>query len=981
MLSTIHRANMDITTVIERQPTAQNIQSLKRRRDESPNQLSLILHNSPIVNNNNNTSPSNEMRPTKKLRRINYANKWAWMPREALFVTLQFLTKPELIKIGAVSRHWYTTSRVNVLWSNLHSFTGFKVSSLNDVCEFLETVFKGHAPVLELTLPKNCAALSPYEFRRLSDVCCHLSELNLPVANSETVQSINDECLKELSRVKTLRMVNLSTHQAITDEGLQYFVNQLKDTLTHINIDHCRSISASTVIKTLTTCNRLESFSALFCANAALTKSDLIKLRDVSDSSLRLSSLSIELGEDACEQSGNIQNVLKRYQRSLRSLHLRGWRHIGPVMSDELTNICQQLINLQKLTVSCTSLSEINTAPNTTANIQHQNATVLIESDSIKEILLNRFENLHKPIFKCSQLSKLHLEGMTSLHDVSLETPQLQEFILRSSRIIMATNDSQPQFMHKISTLHSLRIIEVFDCGGLSTLKITPSSNITHLTLFMCNDLESLFIHCDRLTFLNIDACQQLKIANIKCSELSDMKLFSLPQPMQSSSLDELYLYSDQLKNLSLLRCANLTKVQIDCIKLNSINLNECKVLRNVNLNCGDLEKLALGGPHIEWNDRMVRDLNFKCPNINMLSLSHVSIDDQVLESISRWSTLKALVVSNCENLMHVNLRGDALKGVQLMDCNHLKSTSVQSDALQKLIFRNCARLEDPFREMKCANLQHVEAQNCTFLSNVNLRGESVQQVFFNHCPQLNRMMMAVPRISKLKITECAQLESCEFMGPIPHLNLVEISLEKCIKLSDVGLQRLMSMTPNVRTCHIKQCHSLQKPNLKTLAHLQMIDFLECARLNHPVLHDRLRGCTISLKACPSLQFTDFSQIAHFADFVEIVNCESLVNRVGFRLSGIKRLNLALCHRLVQVDLYGAPQGEQSRLEKLLIAHCRQLVNLTVNSNTRPIITQLKDCPKLGAPTLAPPAKIIACMMGCRALGCEGGNIIERTFE
>jgi hypothetical protein len=124
-------------------------------------------------------------RPHKKLRKVNYENQWAYLPREALFIVLKYFTKPELIHLGRVCQHWYATSRLNVLWSSLHNFTGFKVCSLDEVCSMFNDVFRGNAPITELTLPKNCAALSASEFRRLRFTCLHLKELNLPFANSE----------------------------------------------------------------------------------------------------------------------------------------------------------------------------------------------------------------------------------------------------------------------------------------------------------------------------------------------------------------------------------------------------------------------------------------------------------------------------------------------------------------------------------------------------------------------------------------------------------------------------------------------------------------------------------------------------------------------------------------------------------------------------------------------------------------------------
>jgi hypothetical protein len=771
--------------------------------------------------------------------------------------------------------------------------------------------------------------------------------------------------------MKTLRKINLSTHQQITDEGLHELMCGLSGTLTHINVDHCRGINPQSIITALRTCTRLESFSALFCANAALSRSHLQALTTGEILGRKLESLSIELADNACEQREVIHSFLKQFGNTLKSLHLRGWRHINPIMSDELTQICSSLTNLEKLTVAC------NSAIVTENNVANRSA-LLIESDSIKELILSRFDNLKRPIFKCGNLKKLQLDSIMSLQDITLVTPSLNELKMRSCRLEL--NEQNTPFDKILETVPSLRRVDIFDCTGFSRFNISQKSmqGLEYLDLYMCSDLEEITLKCQSLKNLNIDACLELKRARIECPALTTATLFTLPQPMQVPIMGSLYLSSQQLTHLSLPRCVNLQSIEIECPKLISINLNECKVLQELSLTCPNLEKLALSAPKITFNSRFADDLGSRCPKIHLLSLSNTPMDDDALRKISAWDSLCALVVSNCERLVNPWVENSSkLKGIQFMDCANLESPVVRCNKLIKLFYRNCPKINNTALSLSnCTELKFLEVLNCANLENVRFESTQCHTVHFGSCHKLTHLELNAPQIGKLTVSDCPNFRNWKFTQVVPKLT--EIVLDKCPVISDEAMLSAAQMSPNVQTCHVKQCHALVQPIL-SWNNLKLIDFLECTNLIQPRLHPMIPKATLSFKVCPRLGFHDFSDISTSVDFVEIVNCEGLSGKVRFPLQGMNRLNIALCHRLGAMELYNS-NAAPSRLEKLLITHCRELKMMHVQANQKSIIAQLKDCPHLQQPIVDAPARVIARMMGCFLLGCVGSNMLERVF-
>jgi hypothetical protein len=405
--------------------------------------------------------------------------------------------------------------------------------------------------------------------------------------------------------------------------------------------------------------------------------------------------------------------------------------------------------------------------------------------------------------------------------------------------------------------------------------------------------------------------------------------------------------------------------------------MNECKVLSDLSLDCPNLEKLALSGPRMTFNSDYAQDLGARCPKIHMLSLSNVPVDDQALSHISGWNTLRALVISNCERLVNPVIRNNAdLKGLQVIDCSNLESPVVDCSKLIKMFYRNCPKLKSEALSLHgCNDLKFLEVLNCASIEHVRFASASCQAIQLGSCHGLTSMELVTPNLGKITITDAPNLRDWRFAQVAPRL--VEVVLEKC-SISDESLSAVSQMTPHVQSCHVKQCPALREPTI-AWSHLRMIDFLECAGLVLPRLNPNLPQTTVSFKVCPRLNFQDFSAVSSNIEFLEIVSCEGLVSKVRFPLFGLTRLNIALCHKLGAIELYGNPTVG-SKLEKLLITHCRDLRAMKVEANNKPILAQLKDCPHLAPPVLDPPARVMARMMGCFNLGCQGPNMLERVF-
>jgi hypothetical protein len=216
-----------------------------------------------------------------------------------MFIIFSFLRKPELIPMARVSRHWWFCSRQSLLWQHM-DFIGFRVKSLRDVNMFLTEVFSVRPylycrhqteqlphdlPVRTLRLPHNCTGLVDTEFATLRRLCSQLHDLTLPnvhqSGDASNTQSINDSALREIAGIKTLRRLNLSTHEQVTDDGLRY-ITQECDQLSHIILDHCRNITPLSIQNFLRGCgtfrHKIKSISAMHCLSCSLTSEHLLEL-------------------------------------------------------------------------------------------------------------------------------------------------------------------------------------------------------------------------------------------------------------------------------------------------------------------------------------------------------------------------------------------------------------------------------------------------------------------------------------------------------------------------------------------------------------------------------------------------------------------------------------------------------------------------------------------------------------------------------
>jgi hypothetical protein len=804
----------------------------RKRQEDDDNNQSIAIH-------------STKRQRLQSLVNQNESKKWSYMPREALFMVMQYFTKPQLLTIARTCTYWYNTSRVNLLWQNM-TFQGFRVNTLHDIVLMLDSVFPkpyfSNAPIQAITLPKDCEQLDVEHFNHLRQMCSQLQEITLPVTKNQN-QSIDNAVLRELALIPTLRRINVSTHTQITDEGLNYLAMSCPS-LTHVTLDHCRGISTDAVVNLVMRCPQMVKLSTLLCANCIFDSSHL---KQIAKFCSNLESASMEWG---AVDDLNAVMAFTQSAKNLKQLHVRG---CIAMTGECLSKLISSLPLLQQLRMICSDVTKINGA--------------VVKSESLKEFSISNCESLKGTVVECPNLRKLHIDSIQSFQGIAVKSElnsNLAELILRSSRL---DNFQSDKFME--SWPQSIEVMELFDCTGIPQLTIS-SSKLQDLKLFMCSDVEELKIESLSLKKFTVDVCMQLRKSEIHCDNLNSCLWFSLPQ-MQAPIMDSLSLNSSSLESLSLPKCVNLREVQLSCDNLISINMSECKVLESMNLTCPKLQKLALSAPRIDFSPQYVHELALRCPEVHMLSIANIqSLTDKGLEQICvDWKKLNALIISNCSGLESPIIRMPLVKGLQLCDCSNLAAPKIFCPSLSKLFFKNGPSLKDEAIQSLTREavpmLKFLDVTNCGIQKPIFVHSEMFE-LQLNQCQQLTNVLFT-PHCSKLAKIIVNDAKSLVHFGLLqqpqqpaqPLLSVVEATLTKCEVLPDVALSKLVSFCPNMAALLVVQAHQIMRPTINSRA-LKHVQFADCASLIRPSL---ICGAlqSISCKMCPNLLFNDIAEL------------------------------------------------------------------------------------------------------------------------
>lgn len=917
-----------------------------------------------------------ELHFQKKCRKI--ISPWAILPRAALYIIFQHFSKAELIKLAGVSTHWNRCAKtIAPLWRRFN-FEGFKVQNFCDCLQLLSLLFEtksngsssssqyrtSFCTIQVLEFPqrlkmKNTTTKLHEQFSQLVHVAPHLKSIVLPLQETfeeessteeqeHQIGSVDDEIVSHLAHLEKLV---LSNHSLITDKGLLNLSTNLKELV----VDQCNQVTTASLKLLLLQCPKLRVLSSKFCANAQFGEQDF---KELMENSLNNKSAATRryvgikpamLQSWSLEVKPNIPSPLlgqfwsqSRTTSRLEILNIRGWNNME---GEDLSRMLKCLPMLKKLSVLG-------------SRDETKLLNPLIESSSLEELVLSQLRSLKfMELGHLPRCKRIHFDSIDMLSDVVLKKELaesalqcgVQELILKSCGI----PDLSVEILLRY-TKETVRLLELFDCGGVQSFSVEELENLVFkelkmVSLFMCNDLTQLSVRCKSLHSLVVDVCMDLHTAKVYCENLEISEWFKLPQP-QAPIFQNLELYSEKMQNLNLQKCVNLRGVKILCNHLKSLNMSDCKVLENLYIKSNSLEKLALSAPRIQISPDFITEMAVTCPKITMLSLANaLNLCDLTLNRLCMsFPLLTALICSNCEALRYPLIEAPFLRGIQIIDCPNLQNLKLRNcQHLTKLFIKNTPLLEGSLfvpegADKSLNNLKSIEISQCPKIKSLIQQNQFMFGQLFeltvDQCESMEEIALPfTPQLKKLVLRQLAHLYKVQFDTNMYQqgITTVETTLSHLPLLDDVSFNNRMPCG-KFKSLNVDHCSSLMNPCFQFQDTLQFVD---CENLREPRVY--IAGdCAnrIVCQNCPKLVNLDMNgQVNNFTfktvRSLEIKNCYGLqkwelntpkTSSIHQQFCHVGDMKIIQCQNLIGFRLV-QPTNQPYLMNNIIFSQCSQL--------------------------------------------------------
>lgn len=418
----------------------------------------------------------------------------------------------------------------------------------------------------------------------------------------------------------------------------------------------------------------------------------------------------------------------------------------------------------------------------------------------------------------------------------------------------------------------------------------------------------------------------------MNCGNLVEINLSNATElkDLAASAIAE----AKNLQKLWLVRCKSITDIGIGCVAVG------CRKLRLLSL------KWCLG-----VGDLGVGLIAVKCKEIRSMDLSYLPITNKCLPSILKLQYLEHLALEGC-----FGIDDDSLAALK-QGCKSLKTLDISS----------------------CQNVSHVG------LSSLTSGSGCLRQLILAYGSPVT--LALADSLQKLSMLQSIKLDGCQVMcsglKAIGNccVSLRELSLSKCLGVTDEGLSSLLTKHRDLRKLDITCCRKITH---LTIAHITN----SCSSLTSL----RMESCSlVSAEA-----FVLIGQRCHFLEELDLTDNE--INDEGLRsisrCSGLSILKLGIClnitdeglihigmccSKLKELDLYRSAGISDSGilaiargcagLEMINIAYCKDISDHSLIS--------LSKCSKLNTLESRGCTLITSLGLAAIAVGCKQLNKLD----
>ncbi|KAK6164791.1 hypothetical protein DH2020_001655 [Rehmannia glutinosa] len=525
-----------------------------------------------------------------------------------------------------------------------------------------------------------------------------------------------------------------------------------------------------------------------------------------------------------------------------------------------------------------------------------------------------------------SRFDLLSEEIVFIILDFLNENPLDKKSFSRVSRSFYAIESRHRKFLKPLRSEHLTKILNRY--RYVSTLDLSMCPRITDASLGVISGRCKEMLRSINLSRSKFFSHVGLSNLVMNCGNLVEIDLSNATELKDSAAAA--IAGAKNLERLCLARCKSITDIGIGCIAVG------CRKLRFLSL------KWCLG-----VGDLGVGLIAVKCKEIRSLDLSYLPITSKCLSQILQLQHLEDLVLEGC-----FGIDDDSLAALKL-GCKSLETLDMSS----------------------CQNVSHVG------LSSLNSLAGCLQQLNLSYGSRVDRAL--ADSLRNLSMLHSVKLDGCQVtcsgLKAIGNwcVSLKELSLSKCMGVTDEGLSSVVTKHKDMKK----------------------LDITCCRKITHLSLANITNSCTslVSLKmeSCTSVSAEAFVLIGQRCQFLEELDVtDNEIDDDGLisismcaQLSSLKLgicLNITdeglihigkCCLKLKEIDLYRSAGITDSSilaiacgcpgLEMINIAYCEFISDRSLKSLSK--CSKLNTLESRGCPLITS-SGLAAIAVGCKQL-------------
>jgi len=686
------------------------------------------------------------------------------------------------------------------------------------------------------------------------DYLIYSSDTNSPAkdinGNYIKIDANNNNQIEE-SELLSVASLKINSFNVRDLTGLSKFINLLEldvsscylTTLDLSDLKKLKVVNCSKNALTVLNLTGITTIENLDCSTNSISSLDLTNLTEIKTLSIaknkivslnvlnfkNLESLSLENNLIKSLDASNLQKLvsLTLYSNPLTIVNTSNCISLKSLILESLTltsaNVsgCTNLTDLYLGGCQIDNLNAENCLNLSSPGINSWGSASKINFRNCKSLTAIKMVN-----FRSAEMDLTNCTALTSLECNNGSFEKLNLSGCSNLKVLIANNNILQQLV-------------LSDCGNLE--KVAVESNKLTSLVFSGKKIQELTCNGNLLTDLNLSGfdklvnlnCSGNKLTSINTTGLSSLKTFKCSNNLlssinvtQSLELEELDCTTNNLVSLDV---SKLIKLKIFTFNyanssLKSLNASGCILLENLSID-NPLEEINLSG----------------CTGLKYFYLVKISNKS--------FGKLTNLNLTNCTNLLTLEVKTRIIGDLDITNCSKLNSLTLTWGAIDKIIFNNNLLLNTIFFD------------NMTFPNEVDLRPVSaLMYVTFESC-----------KAPHIDISNSQNLIGFSGGNSIP---LESINLSGCTNLRAFGT--------NTKKLNLKGCSNLKSLYYDNNSNLETLDITDCTSLN---------DIQVSYKGFYSFKFsgcTMLNKIALYDTALTSLDISNFPNLVDLGISGSK---------------------------------------------------------------------------------------------